>query len=380
MEIERDQPPLGVSGSVFLLALLPLACGPSTKKDAGLSPDVPPEVADVAPATDGPTGPISFPAWPGDSTITLASRRDAFGANMSGLAYEPASATVPAILWAIQNEPSKLYRLVWDGTAFVASTGDGWTTGKSLRYVNGAGSPDSEGVTRTEWGSAEIYVVGERDNDAKDTSRQSILRYDLGGSKGVVNATHEWDLTGDLPPATLNHGLEGIAWVPDSYLVQKGFFDDNKQATYDPAQYPNHGTGIFLVGMDDSGMIYGYVLDHFANTFSRLTTFSSGQAHTMDLAFDRDVGTLWSLCDNTCNDRMTLLDIDTDVSSPSRGHFVLHATLPPPKALKGMNNEGITIVPETECSNGRKSIYWSDDGETGGYSIRQGIIPCGPPY
>jgi hypothetical protein len=378
--VERDQPLSFVSGSVFLLALIPLACGPSAKKDASISPEVPADVADAAPSTDGPTGPISFPAWPSDSTITLASRQDAFGANMSGLVYEPASATAPAILWAIQNEPSKLYRLVLDGTAFVASSGDGWITGRSLRYVNGAGSPDSEGVTRTDWGSAEIYVVAERDNAAKDTSRQSILRYDLGGSKGVVDATHEWDLTGDLPLATLNHGLEGIAWVPDSYLVQKGFFDDSKQAAYDPAVYPNHGTGIFLVGVDDSGMIYGYVLDHLANTFSRVTTFSSGQAHTMDLAFDRDVGTLWSLCDKSCNNHMTLLDIETDASSQSRGHFILRATLPPPKALKDMNNEGITMVPEAECSNGRKAVFWSDDGETGGYSIRQGLIPCGRLY
>ena len=345
-----------------------------------MSPEVPAEVADAAPSTDGPTGPISFPAWPSDSTIILASRQNAFGENMSGLVYEPASATAPAILWAIQNEPSKLYRLVLDGTAFVASTGDGWTTGRALRYVNGAGSPDSEGVTRTEWGSAEIYVVAERDNAAKDTIRQSILRYDLGGSKGVVDATHEWDLTGDLPPATLNHGLEGIAWVPDSYLVQQGFFDDNKQAAYDPAVYPNHGTGIFLVGIDDSGMIYGYVLDHLASAFSRVTAFSSGQAHTTDLAFDRDVGTLWSLCDKNCNNRMTLLDIDTDASSQSCGHFVLRAILPPPKALKDMNNEGITMVPEAECSNGRKAMFWSDDGETGGYSIRQGLITCGRLY
>ena len=396
MEIERDQPSSGVPGAVLLWALLPLACGSIAKNDVDIPPEVPAEVADAAPSTDGPspddtwispvdaaadaTGPISFPAWPSDSTITLASRQDAFGANMSGLGYEPASATAPAILWAIQNEPSKLYRLVLDGTAFVASTGDGWTTGRSLRYVNGTGSPDGEGVTRTEWGTAEIYIVAERDNDAKDTSRQSILRYDLGGSKGVVNATHEWNLTSDLPPATVNHGLEGIAWVPDNYLVQKGFFDDNKQTTYDPAVYPNHGTGIFLVGVDDSGMIYGYVLDHTANAFARLTSFPSGQAHTMDLAFDRDIGTLWSLCGNDCNNHMTLLDIDTEENSQSRGHFILRATVPPPKALKDLNNEGISIVPESECSNSRKALFWSDDAETGGYAIRKGTIACGRLY
>jgi hypothetical protein len=397
VEIAFNRPSSGTPWTIFLWALLPLACGSTSKNDVGISPDEPVEVADASlndsvpgaadtldlpvmdTSTDAP-GAFTFSAWPGDSTITIASLKDAFSKNMSGLVYESASATAPSILWAIQNDPSKLYRLVSDGTAFVASTGDGWTTGRSLRYVDGVGKPDSEGVTRTEWTSAEVYVVAERDNDIPDVSRQSILRYDLGGSKGVVDATNEWNLTADLPAFTLDHGLEGIAWVPDTYLVQKGFFDENKQTTYDPAVYPNHGTGIFLVGIDDSGMIYGYVLDHTANTFVRLTAFSSGQAHSMDLAFDRDVGTLWSLCDDDCKNRMTLLDIDTDVNSQSRGHFILRATVPPPKVLKDMNNEGISIAPESECSNGRKAVFWSDDGEKGGYSIRQGSITCGLLY
>ena len=376
--------------------MVPIACGANAKHDVDLPPEVPVVMADAALSDDAPgsvdtstlpldvatdaTGPITLSAWPSDSTITIASRKNAFGPNMSGLSYEPASATAPAVLWAIQNDPSKLYRLVLDDTAFVASTADGWTTGKALRYVDGSGRPDSEGVTRTDWASAEVYVVSERDNDVPDVIRQSILRYDLGGSKAVVDATHEWNLTADLPAATLNHGLEGIAWVPDNYLVQKGFFDDNKQATYDPALYPNHGTGIFLVGIDDSGMIYGYVLDHTANTFARLTAFPSGQAHSTDLAFDRDVGTLWSLCDSNCKNRMTLLDIDTDVNSQSRGHFILRATVPPPKVLKEMDNEGLSLVPEAECNNGRKSIFWADDAETGGYSLRQGVIACGRLY
>ena len=77
---------------------------------------------------------------------------------------------------------------------------------------------------------------------------------------------------------------------------------------------------------------------------------------------------------------MTLLDIDTDVNSQSRGHFILRATVPPPKVLKEMDNEGLSLVPEAECNNGRKSIFWADDAETGGYSLRQGVIACGRLY
>jgi hypothetical protein len=321
--------------------------------------------------------PITFSTWPGDATVSVASGKNALGANVSGLVYEPATPISSAVLWAVQNEPSKLHRLAWDGSSFVPVTGDGWVTGKSLRYPNGKGSPDSEGLTRTAWASSEIYVVAERDNDASDVARQSILRYDVTGTKGVLDATHEWDLTSDLPAAEPNHGLEGIAWIPDSTLVAQGFFDEGRQLRYDPASYPNHGTGIFLVGVDATGIIYGYVLDLVDHTFSRVATFTSAQPHSVDLFFDRDNATLWSLCDNACDGRMTLFAVETDPTALEVGRFVWRAVVPPPQSLKDMNNEGFTLVPDAECSNDRKSFFWADDEASGGYALRRGTIACG---
>jgi hypothetical protein len=375
--------------AMALLALVPLACGSGDKKPVTLDSSV--ELPDAASSSEpAPVdawamqldlgmdlgGPISYSAWPAEATVTIACAKNAFGANMSGLVYEPATATATAVLWAVQNEPSKLYRLTWNGLAFTSVTSDGWVTGKLLRYPTGTGSPDSEGVTRTEWTSSEIYVVAERDNDAKETSRQSILRYELGGTKGIADATHEWLLTNDLPAAEPNRGLEGIAWIPDTYLVERGFFDESMQAAYNPALYPDHGTGILLVGRGDTGMIYGYVLDHTDSTFTRVATLPSGQTRSVDLTFDRDTGTLWSLCDSGCNGRMTLLDIDTDPASATAGRFVLRATVPPPKALSDMNNEGISLAPLSECSGERRSFFWADDVESGGYAIRKGSITC----
>jgi hypothetical protein len=359
------------------LFVVALGCGGSSPTPLGDAPVVVP-TRDAAVAPDGAARdvdyPITLPAWPGDSTVSVASAKDAFGANLSGLGYEPA---VPAVLWAVQNEPSKLYRLYWDGSAFAPVASDGWVTGKSLRYPNGKGSPDGEGLTRTDFSSAEMYVVAERDNDDKDDPRQSILRYDLSGTKGILDATHEWNLTSDLPACESNSGLEGIAWIPDSFLVASGFVDESKQAVYDPTAYPNHGTGIFLVGVDVTGMIYGYVLGLADGAFTRVASFSSHQARSVDLFFDRDNATLWSLCDKACDGQMTLFAIETGSAAPERGRFVLRAVVPPPKSLKDMNNEGFTAVPDGECSNGRKSCFWADDGATGGYAIRRGTIACG---
>jgi len=383
------------SGLAFLI-LAQLACGsggdqPASPDSAIPSPDAELPRPDLpgalldAPATPvdtgpGVDGPLTFAAWPTEATVTIVSAKNAFGANMSGLVYEPAGTTAPAILWAVQNEPSKLYRLTLNGSTFTQVTSEGWVTGKLLHYPDGTGSPDSEGLTRTDWSSNEVYVVAERDNDANQISRQSILRFELTGTKGVLVATHEWQLTDDLPAADVNCGLEGIAWIPDSHLVARGFFDESTQAAYLPALYPDHGCGIFLVGHDTTGMLYGYVLDHSTGKFTRIATFASGQQRSVDLTFDRDTGTLWSLCDSKCNGRMTLLDIDGDATSATAGRFILRATVPPPKALSNMNNEGISMGPFAECAGERRPFFWADDEESNGFAIRKGSITCGRLY
>ncbi len=376
---------------VLALSLLLGACGGS-KASSPTNPTLPdsstpgiPSAPDAAELPSTPTldangaavYPVSLTTWPGDGTVIAVTGKNAFGDNMSGLVYEPATAAADAILWAVQNEPAKIHRLSMQPALVSRVAADGWVTGKSLRYPEGTGSPDSEGLTRTEWTGAEMYVVAERDNDNKDVPRQSILRYELVGTKGVLDATHEWNLTGDLPPFASNSGLEGIAWVPDTFLVERRFFDESKQAPYDPLAYPNHGTGIFFVSMDVTGMIYAYALDHVSGTFTRLASLVSPQAQSTDVIFDRDLGVLWSLCDNKCEGKATVFEIDPEPTSPTAGRFVLRATIAAPKGVQGLNVEGFAMAPDSTCSANRKLCYWTDDRESGGYAIRKASLPCG---
>jgi hypothetical protein len=173
-----------------------------------------------------------------------------------------------------------------------------------------------------------------------------------------------------------NLGLEAITWIPDSYLTAAGFRDESRNAAYDPTLYPNHGNGLFFVGVEISGRIYAYALDHVANGFQRVAEIVSGQAGTMGLEYDRDRNTLWSYCDDTCGNRSTLLSVNTDPSAATFGRFVLRAFIDKPSSLANINNEGIAIAPETECVSGMKSFLWSDDSDTGGQSLRRDTIPC----
>ena len=46
--------------------------------------------------------------------------------------------------------------------------------------------------------------------------------------------------------------------------------------------------------------------------------------------------------------------------------------------MPNINNEGFAITHATECVADRRPVFWADDGETLGHSIRSGMLPCSP--
>jgi len=319
----------------------------------------------------GQGGSVALTPWPTSDTVVIVDTANEFGQNVSDLVYEQRAPALGDVLWAVQNSPSTIYCLLWNGTNWASTTDDGWGSGKTIRFPGGTGHPDSEGLTRDDWSSTAIYVSTERDNDYNTVSRKSVLRYDFSvtGTTELV-ATNEWNLTSDLPTSGANIGLEGIAWIPDAFLVANRFVDESVNATYDPARYPNHGTGLFFVGQESDGVIYGYALDHSAGTFQRVATIASGHPAIMSLYFDRDVGNLWVYCDNTCANQASVLRI-------SSGHFVVQFVYDHPATLPNSNFEGIAFQPESECMQGKKSFFWTDDDDAGGHALYRGTIPCG---
>ena len=294
-----------------------------------------------------------------------------FTGNLSGLSYEPGRDGAPDVMWGVRNAPSLLYRLSWNGSLWTSVDDPNWSGGRPLRFPDGKGEPDAEGVTRAEWNSSAIYVSVERD-DVGTIRRFSVLRFDITSTGKTLSATHEWNLTADLPTVDSNLGLEGIAWVPDAFLVDHAFFDESTNAPYDPASYGEHGAGLFFVGLEANGILYAYALDHAAGGFTRVATIASVQASVVELAFDRDTGALWSYCDITCHNKAVVLAID------STGHFTARRFFAAPVELPDSNNEGFTLAPASTCRDGVKQAWWSDDSDTAGHSIRQGTVPCAP--
>ena len=317
-------------------------------------------------------GSVASAAWPGSDDVVTIDGTSVFGGNLSGLMYEAASGANPAVLWGARNGPGSIFRLVFNGTIWTPDALNGWGAGKLVHYPDGTGEPDTEDITYTTGSSAGLYIVSERNNSSNATSRNSILRYDPSGSATSMSATNEWNLTADLPVTGANLGVEGIAWIPDAFLVSKGFRDEAANKVYNPADYPGHGGGIFFVGVEANGIVYGYALNHATNTFTRVATFSTGfPAGVMALNFDRDLNYLWAVCDDGCGGLLATFEI-----SAGTGKFALTHQFNRPPSMPNLNNEGFTVTPQAECVGGKKFVYWSDDSETGGHAIRRASITC----
>jgi hypothetical protein len=295
---------------------------------------------------------------------------------MSGLSFQSLPGQTSGVLWAVRNGPGTLFRLTDVGGTWTPRASRLWSTGKLLRYPDGGGDVDAEGVVVI---GSRAYVASERNNQASGVSRPSILLYDLTNDRAAsLTAVREWNLASDLPALGPNLGLEGITFIPDAWLVANGFIDEARNAPYDPSFYPGHEGGLFLVGAEGNGQIYAYALDHVSGRATRVATFASGFTGIMELAFDAELGQLWAICDDTCNGRSAVHRIDAGAQSPTRGRFVITQRFERPVGMPNLNNEGFSFAPLRACVAGQRPAFWADDNQTGGFAIRQGAVTCSP--
>lgn len=319
-------------------------------------------------------GGVTYASWPGGAAVSTVDLANTFGSNMSGLSLQAVAGQPSGVLWAVKNGPGTLYRLANLNGVWTPNSSRTWTGGKLLRYPDGTGDVDAEGVVvRGNW----AYVSAERNNAASSVSRLSILRYNVATASGAtLTAAREWNLTADLPAVGANLGLEGITFVPDAYLVANGFFDESKGRAYAPADYPNHDGGLFLVAVEGNGNVYAYALDHVSGGFTRVASFAGGLNGAMDVNFDAELGQLWVVCDDTCQGRTAIHRIDTQVGSATRGRFVVTTRFERPTGLPNTNNEGFTFAPLSACVGGQRAVIWADDNQLGGFALRQGSLTC----
>lgn len=70
-------------------------------------------------------------------------------------------------------------------------------------------------------------------------------------------------------------GLDGITYLPDSFLTSNGF-KTGENSVYNPAAYPAKAAeGLFAVAIEKTGQVRLFAFDR-DHTFTRVADFSSG--------------------------------------------------------------------------------------------------------
>jgi hypothetical protein len=300
-----------------------------------------------------PPAPID---WPFPQPMHAADAGRPLGQNLSGLAFDGTAG-----LWAVRDSGA-LVHLDRSGAGWKRTEG---TSGeRALRYPGGNGSPDAEGITTVAIEASAVYVAAERDNDASNASRKSILRFDTSGTSALT-ATQEWKLDAVLGPTPANSGVESVAWIPDSVFVSSGFKDATGEV-YAPTDYPDHGTGLFATALESRGEIEFLAL-RADGTVTQVGKAVSGLDAIMDLSWNDARNELWVTCDSHCNGQAAVL-------RPADGTFQIASIMRPPAGMDALNLEGFAIVPT--CTNDTMPVIWSDDSAIAGISLRETVIPC----
>ncbi|MDQ1129345.1 lamin tail domain-containing protein [Microbacterium sp. SORGH_AS_0888] len=291
-------------------------------------------------------------AWPGSSEVATIDEANVFGGDLSGLFFQDGS------LWAVNNGTGQLLRLASDqGAMRPAAT---WT----LRYGDGTGAVDAEGVTLV---GDTAYVASERNNEDSKKSRASVLAYAPRGTSGDLSATAEWNLTPVLGITAANGGLEGIAWIPDTALVAGGLADASTAAPYDPSRYPGHGAGLFFVGVESLKKVYAVALMPNGQA-AVVATIDPGLSLVAEVAYDASTDTLWAVCDEACDGESAVFALG------AKGAFELvHRYANPAGMRDTIANEGFAFG---ACADGGRAVYYADDANTDGHALREGTLPC----
>lgn len=335
----------------------------------GRCPDTTGPFAVTAESTKGAAnvcaGEVPVGTWPGSAEVRVVDEVPTFLEDSSGLDVQETADG--AILWAVDNGEGRIWKLDAHADGSVEKA-DGWDEGKHVRFQKdaeapGAAGPDTEGITVD--GDGSVYVASERDNSAKGVNQNVVLKVDPDANAGDLVAQQEWDLTALLPQVGANLGVEAVQWVPDAALAGK-LFDDNTAAAYDPADYAGHGTGLFLVAVEDNGHVYAFALgaDGSATLVSEI---APGLTGVMALDWDTVRKTLWAVCDDGCQGRSAEITLN-GTAQPGIAHYARPAGMP------DINNEGFATAPASLSVDGQRPVWWFADGFAS-QALRTGTLP-----
>ncbi|MFC7465469.1 lamin tail domain-containing protein [Brachybacterium sp. GCM10030252] len=305
---------------------------------ASATPGEPNDCAEPEPAAELPTS----------GEVAVLDDEAAWGEDLSGL--DAAMIDGEMVLWATNNDAGQISRLVENADGTFAPS-EGWPAGGiPTRFPDGTGTPDGEGISYGEDGK--LYQSIERDNDSGGTSHNAVLRYDPAAAEGAdeLVAEAEWDLTALLPETAANAGLEAIEVAPASALSNLG------------GEVPAGAEAYAFVALEATGEVYALALmpDGSAELVATLASPLDG---VMALDLQESTGTLRAFCDEACEGESVSYDL-------TAGEVTASERTARPAGMDNIANEGVALAPLEACTDGTLAIYYADDADTDGHSLR----------
>jgi PKD repeat protein len=292
-------------------------------------------------------------AWPGETwqnSTNLTSIDPFFSANLSGSYWNEQTQR----LWVCVNNP---------GTVFCLRKKDGannWLidsiSGVPCRYSIGG---DVESVCHANEGDSTFYVAEE--------ASSSIKRYKV-SSNGQFQLLRTFDTSPFMPSYVNGLGPEGLAFVPDFWLIRNGFVKSNGQLYAGGSAMG----GLFFVAHQNGGHIYAFDFLPSTGGVVFIGDYKTARTESSGLEFDRSTGHLF-IWHNIGVNYIEVTDLRSSVSGTGR-QIRKQVEFNGPKSG---NLEGIAFTPA--CSN-QNWYFATDDANANGDALmwfRQ-FKPCVP--
>lgn len=264
-----------------------------------------------------------------------------FHTNLSGAFWNPETRR----LWLCRNggaEGSKFWVLRENGqNGFVVDTRN------SLRgeWTNFG---DLEAITQANYSEDTVYLMVEGEERIKE---YNVSVY------GVAVLRNNWNVSSFLPLAG-SSGAEGIAFVPDSFLIAQNFVDGNGNP-----YVSHHGMGgVMLVAHQNGGRVYAFDLNRVTGAFSFVGAYQTNFSESCELTFDRSDGRLYVLHNADWN-RLEVTSLGSTFVSPERRLNEIVTYGRPTGSPANWNLEGFALMSNGDCANGTRSAFVTiDDG------------------
>ena len=285
-------------------------------------------INESAAEADEPDNSVAFPADP----LEIKEQKlpaPFTGEDMSGVDFDAAGNA-----FVVNNDNGTLFKLSYDAASDSYTIADQWT----LKYPDGSGELDTEGVTVLPDGS--ITVAVERDNANSSQSRPALVHFAAPDPDAeTLNAAQEISLAEQVGTVKANGGLEAVEYIAELSAYAVGVEETGE---------------VLLVSVGEDG------------TVDLKQRYDSPFPGVMWL--DYNGGTLRVGCDEVCSGKsleMTIKD----------GELVTDGTIyQRPAQMGNFANEGFASF--TDASGTR--YLWADDAGTDGVALRSAFVATDP--